>query len=642
MRVNMEALAEFFQFLQCQLVMEARELLGTELTLEDPAAARIWPHLEAFLRPSLGRKEKWMPFHTVLGAHELFIVQEIHNADVPHWDAFRKFLAMFIFRAHCKSELFRTVQLPHMVEEEFWEDPASHFDEEGAMSRAMLEYRQRTRQPLQTMAFRSIPARLCEHDDENLVRNIAIRTQTLLAVALRIWPILRDPDKGAATKFQEISDEVKRGRGLGDTWAKMVIVSIDIAFPEEKLLATQCNVGVGAVGGLRRILPHAALDSKNTQQALSKLAAIANRSVHISVRLFWKLLSQIEELVRQKYDTLDAVLRQLAAQTHALSAVTMQVQLCEWRQFHDFLERSNVVLGVPSGEDIVMDGVQGQSACPSASSCSPPGSAPPRRRLNGKRAAAARAMADSEDERPLVEKRDAKGGVPHIQAGSGGLPAKLLAAAEIAARMSAQASTTKEQALRLASEKLELCNSAQVKASECLASLAETLAKEELVYGAAERRAAAAGKRAAAAAQNRQPAGAVLEAVDSAASVASNRWYVLQSLSAASPQAAASLKSAWSSRVEVLHCRMEPRDEEAEKEARKHYDLCRNEVDAALARLGQARAAWEAAKRALGESEQRQQQAEVDQRKCQLACDVEAAETAALQQYIRRLTTSIT
>ena len=45
---------------------------------------------------------------------------------------------------------------------------------------------------LQTPAFRCIPARIVKDDDENLVRNIAERTQTLLAVADRVWPLVCD------------------------------------------------------------------------------------------------------------------------------------------------------------------------------------------------------------------------------------------------------------------------------------------------------------------------------------------------------------------------------------------------------------------------------------------------------------------
>ena len=92
--VDIEGLADFFAFLQCSLRMEAQECLGLELGLEDPRAGLMWPHFVDWLGQGLGKREKWMPFHTILGTHELFAVEKIHqNTD---WDMHRRFL-------HCLS-----------------------------------------------------------------------------------------------------------------------------------------------------------------------------------------------------------------------------------------------------------------------------------------------------------------------------------------------------------------------------------------------------------------------------------------------------------------------------------------------------------------------------------------------------------
>ena len=66
-------------FLQCSLRMEAQECLGLELSLEDPRAGLMWPHFVDWLGQGLGKREKWMPFHTILGTHELFAVGKIHQ-----------------------------------------------------------------------------------------------------------------------------------------------------------------------------------------------------------------------------------------------------------------------------------------------------------------------------------------------------------------------------------------------------------------------------------------------------------------------------------------------------------------------------------------------------------------------------------
>ncbi|CAE8680821.1 unnamed protein product [Polarella glacialis] len=344
-QVSTKALEEFFQFLQCQLRMEALQCFQQELELEDPCAASMWPHFQAWVKPNLGRKEKWMPFHTVLGVHELFMVQNIHHGPVASWDSKRKFFAMFVFRAHCKGDFFREAQLPHLLLESFWKNPLSQFSENGQVTKSMLEYRRRTKQPLQTMAFRCIPARLCEDDDENLVRNIALRTRTLLEVAGQVWPIVCDSAKSPEAKFDQISREIQRGHGLGDTWAKMLMASIDIAYPDLGLLSKNCDVGVGAVGGLRRLMPNSGLDAEASSSRLAALKLVtkaANRCKRPSVASFWQLLSKVERVAHQRYKKMPLIMKQVATVAGALSAVTVQVQLCEWRQLLEFLEKNNI------------------------------------------------------------------------------------------------------------------------------------------------------------------------------------------------------------------------------------------------------------------------------------------------------------
>jgi hypothetical protein len=324
--------------------MEAQERLGLSLDLADADAEKKWEPHQTWVRPNLGKSERWMPYHTVLGVHELFIVQHIHHAKVPCWTDERRFLAMFIYRAHCKSELFQEVQLPHLSKASFWENPSSHFDVHGSVWQAMLEYRIKTRSPLITSAFRCIPARVREDDDENLVHDIAQRTQTLLSVAQRVWPIVNDGSKSVSTKFEEISTELKKGRGLGETWSKMLMVSIDIANPKMGLLAQNCDVGVGAEPGLRKLVPlHT--DAKN---ALVKLTASANRAALPSVRHFWDLLPKVERCAKERYRDYPLILAQMSTPIFSLSAVTVQVQLCEWRQFHAVSNRSRAKGAVAS------------------------------------------------------------------------------------------------------------------------------------------------------------------------------------------------------------------------------------------------------------------------------------------------------
>ncbi|CAE7598211.1 for, partial [Symbiodinium necroappetens] len=331
---------DFFQFLQCQLCLEASTCLDEELQLQDQKAVDFWPLFRTWAQPNLGKKEKWVPFHTVLGPHEFFVVTQIlHNDDLP-WNAWRRFLAMFVYRAHCKGAVFREAQLPRMLQQEdFWKDPASQFADDGAMTLAMLEFRRRTRQPLQTGAFRSIPQRLCPDDDENLVRNVARRTRTLLEIAEKVWPVIQDHSLSSSEKFHLISGTIQSAQGLGETWTKMLMVTMDIAYPDLELLAESCNVGLGAFKAFQRLAPDHKNSPRRCQQSLQKITAAANLSTSDAAQGFWSMLDQVELLATRRFAGCPLILAQVSTSRGQLSASTVQVQLCEWRQFQDFLDK---------------------------------------------------------------------------------------------------------------------------------------------------------------------------------------------------------------------------------------------------------------------------------------------------------------
>ena len=46
-----------------------------------------------------------------LGVHERFLLEQVHGNNVLEWDAKQRFIAMFIFRAHCKRDVFECVQV---------------------------------------------------------------------------------------------------------------------------------------------------------------------------------------------------------------------------------------------------------------------------------------------------------------------------------------------------------------------------------------------------------------------------------------------------------------------------------------------------------------------------------------------------
>merc|ERR1719512_215135 len=257
--VEVNALADapisaFLGFLGCQLRFEALRCLDAtedEVPLEDPTALRQWP--EYLMWQKKNKSERWVPFHTVFGFHELYAVRHIKHSN-NGWDAKQKFFALFVFRAHCKIELFEETQVPAMKTAEFWKDPVAAFAADGQLENEMLEYRKRTGAAMQTNAFRAIPNRILEDNDQNLVRNITLRTQSLLSLAEALWPLVRDNDLPAEEMFARMAKEIQGVKGLGETWVKMLCASIDISYPELGLLKSQCSVGVGALPGIELLL----------------------------------------------------------------------------------------------------------------------------------------------------------------------------------------------------------------------------------------------------------------------------------------------------------------------------------------------------------------------------------------------------
>ena len=288
----------------------------------------MWPDYAAFAKPNLGHNEKWVPFHTCLGVHERFLVEEVHQRVEDSWNDWRRFCCIFIFRAHCNRDLFLHVQIPELISEAFWRDPEEAFVDEGTMEKLLLDYRRAGCKSLLTSAFRMIPPRVLKDDDANLVRSIVSRTRRLLGVAAQIWPFVRSC---AEDKFDKISKLLKDIEGIGDTWTKMIMVCLDIAYPDIGLLRSQCDVGKGAVEPLRILLNLTKMPDKKL--ALGQLLQIVNSVNTNSSVFFWEYQKQVETIAQDRFRASPLILRQLRAAERELTAVTLEVQLCEYMQF---------------------------------------------------------------------------------------------------------------------------------------------------------------------------------------------------------------------------------------------------------------------------------------------------------------------
>jgi hypothetical protein len=325
---------EFFQFMQCQLRFEAKHHTNVDVKLTDKIAETMYPQVEAFVTPNLGATERWVPYHTILGVHELFLAQSVHSR--RDWSEKQRFLAIFVFRAHCKRDLFTQAQLPLMLKSSFWKHPIKAFMPGGPMEAAILKYRKKTNKPLITSCFRIIPERILKDDDANLVRSITNRTMGLLQVAEFAYPIMKDKKKSPKDKLNEISALLQNTYGLGETWAKMITCCLDLAYPSDKLLESQCDVGSGAITPLRCLLPKSPEDKR---AALSALLKVMNTSKSASSKNFWAVLTQVEKAVRSQFSKDRLVCAQANTKQGRMTAVTLQVQLCEYRQFRHSVAR---------------------------------------------------------------------------------------------------------------------------------------------------------------------------------------------------------------------------------------------------------------------------------------------------------------
>lgn len=346
-------LDEFFQFLSCQLQIQSREHCD-ELPVKDKAAAAFFPQVDMHVKPNLGNTERWVPYHTVLGVHELFLMEAVHSR--KDWTEKQKFFAIFVFRAHCKRDLFTQAQLPLMLSKTFWKDPRKAFEAEGPMELAIRAYRAKTKKPLLTNCFRIIPERILKDDDQNLVRSIVNRSARLMGLAEKSFEVVKNKKLSPKQKLSQISEMIQNTEGCGNTWAKMLTVCIDLAYPQEKILDADCDVGVGAAPPLQCLLEKS---SAPDRAALRELLKKVNTSHSASAKHFWTYLAEVEAAMGKKFKHLPLVVKQAQTKVHAMSAATLQVQLCEYRQFRHSWARN--VYGLPDDETMRMEDSGGKA-----------------------------------------------------------------------------------------------------------------------------------------------------------------------------------------------------------------------------------------------------------------------------------------
>ena len=207
-------LSELFGFLQCQLLNEFEVCLNRTDAKRKKIKPVMWDDYEAFVIPNISR-EKWVSYHTDLGSHEAFLMTYVHSKLITEWTEKQRFLAIFVFRAHCRKEVFELVQFAQMQSAGFLEPPLTAFRYDSPMENTMLTYRRAAKAPLLSSAFRAIPPRELPDDDANLVRSIVRRTCALLSVAESIFTTLKDEKLDVSVKYKRMSDKINGTPKLG-------------------------------------------------------------------------------------------------------------------------------------------------------------------------------------------------------------------------------------------------------------------------------------------------------------------------------------------------------------------------------------------------------------------------------------------
>ena len=310
-----QVLNEFFQFMQCQLRMEARVRMDVDIELEDLGAQRMWADYELYVQTLVG--SSWVPFHSVLGGDEMFIAQHIlGGVQISSTDASdrQRLMEVFIFWAHRDKVLFTEVQRSHLARKDFWRNPAGNFRSDGQLAQEMLNHTRRTRGAA---------------DDEQRVDLMCRHTRSLLDLAERISPIVTDDRTDHVEKSQRICVEVRKTTMVRACGWKLV-ACIDIVYPWMKLLShPNCEVRE-CRSSVQRLL---GAWSSGTPSSVARVTYDVNHCPFPSAMHFWSLLGQVEELARDSFPLVPLVLAQMNTPPGAVSTATVRTQLCEWGEW---------------------------------------------------------------------------------------------------------------------------------------------------------------------------------------------------------------------------------------------------------------------------------------------------------------------
>jgi len=313
--------------------------------LEWRDVASCEPFMRLFLLGRCARGDKWMPWHTALGAHERYILGVVRRLVASERD---RHALTYAFSGSREIDLFEHVFRPLYDDDAspddarlgrlVLDDPAAAFARDGELHRRLLEYRRRGKR-LHTTAYSCHPPRGSSGDE--FVFYILDRTRRFVEIGHAAFDILADAlDAPLRTDGPDLRARLERKlmscREIGPTMTKMFL-----AHPRLGLLDDACAVGDGADAAFDFLYPDLAPRARPKHRAL--LLDHLHDHIHqhcaddrLLLPRFHHMLNWVAARARRRFA--DSVLPDALGDT--LLKYDLQVNLCEWRKFRTAVDPS--------------------------------------------------------------------------------------------------------------------------------------------------------------------------------------------------------------------------------------------------------------------------------------------------------------
>ena len=379
---NSEYVDDFIDFLKMQLFLENAIFFGNGNMFPNP----LIEHQEGMLREhadeavptsdlvadvavfDMYRKlfthfksdaavEKWCPFHHQLQRHcwQILDIMHAENDSMKPFKSLKdRFKLAFCFRANCEVGCWKHEQFPLLQRtfkdstdpEDVLKNANKHvlFDDEGELEQRIYE-RKLQRKKCQTGSHRAISRFKKSLIPSSQARDIVYRMKDLLSMADDIYSLLILPDQKNNVSAQICNIiEDKKYHGFGETQIKCLLDTCALAFTHHGIGQYTCPVGWGAEPALS--IMEAGGVNKKSPEDLSKMLECLTEHINTNRDLL-EFVSTEEKKARDS-DVLPEKYAKLFWQTNKISAMIVQIQLCEYRQclnnFRNFAKDMKICL----------------------------------------------------------------------------------------------------------------------------------------------------------------------------------------------------------------------------------------------------------------------------------------------------------